>query len=227
MIGVGGLGCPAARVLATSGVPVALTLMDDDVVDASNLHRQILFGEDDVGDSKAEVAARTLAGLGADARPLRARLYPDNAEALFADHDLIIEGADNYATKFLAADAAALTGKPLISAGAVTWHGWALASAPGHTCLRCVFEDVPSGDTPTCEDAGVVGPVVGVLGAMSAALGLAILVGRRPFDRLHSYRGLSGQLRASRVKRREGCAGCAGQITHLDAARYQPQGCAA
>ena len=227
MIGVGGLGCPAAHVIAKSALPVSLTLLDDDVIDASNLQRQILFDDADVGQSKAEVAARKLSALGADAAPMRARLYPDNAEALFAEHDLVIEGADNYPTKFLAADAAAITNTPLVSAGAVQWRGWALASAPGHACLRCVFEDVPSGDAPTCEDAGVVGPVVGVLGAISAGLALAIVSGRAPYNRLHAYRGLRGQLRASRVKRREECPSCSGAIADLDSARYQPQGCAA
>ncbi len=227
VVGAGGLGSPAALALARAGVG-ALTLVDDDAVDASNLHRQTLYREDDVGAPKVEAAARRLgaeadaAGQPSEVEVVRGRLLPDSAIDLVRRHDLVIEGADNFATKFLTADAAALAGVPVVQAGAVRWSGWALASTPGETaCLRCVFEDIPRDRVETCAEAGVVGPVVGVLGAVQAALALRLLRGdREAAGVLFHYRGLEGALRRSRVRRRPGCPLCAGDIDDVRIERY-------
>src|SRR5690606_5123042 len=109
-------------------------------------------------------------------RAVRARLRPAEAAELLADEDLVIEGADNFATKFLAADAARLRGVPSVHAGAVRWSGWAFMSAANAAdgpCLRCVFEDIPRGRADTCATAGVMGPVVGVVAALQSALVLS------------------------------------------------------
>ncbi|MEQ9077017.1 MAG: ThiF family adenylyltransferase [Sandaracinaceae bacterium] len=227
LVGVGGLGSPAARVLARSGVR-RLTVLDDDVVDVSNLHRQILYDDADVGHDKAERAAAKLRAEGATVAVAKGRLVPDTALALFRDHDLVLEGADNFATKFLAADASALSGVPVVQAGAVRWSGWALATDPGRSaCMRCVFEDIPRDRVETCAEAGVIGPVVGVLGALEAALALRLLGGdASAAGELWSYRGLEGSLRASRVRRRPGCPACEGAIRELSWERYAPPDCA-
>ena len=226
LVGAGGLGAPAALVLARSGAK-RMTLIDDDVVERSNLHRQILFAEGDLGRDKVTCAAERLRGEGAEPTVIRDRLLPETALALVREHDLVIEGADNFATKFLTSDACALAKVPSVQAGAVRWSGWAMATLPGvSACLRCVFEDVPSGSADTCAEAGVVGPVVGVLGALEAALAIRIALGdSRAAGELWSYRGLEGRLRASRVRRRPGCPSCEGRITDLSMERYAPPAC--
>jgi molybdopterin-synthase adenylyltransferase len=230
VVGVGGLGCPAARVLARSGVG-RIVLCDDDFVDETNLHRQILFRPEDEGAAKAERAAvRLREALGEGAADVEIvarneRILPDRALELVSNYDLVIEGADNFATKFLVADACALAGVPVVQAGAVRWSGWALGSVPGSSaCLRCVFEDVPRDRADTCADAGVVGPVVGVLGALQAAIALRLLGGdRSAAGTLFGYDALAGSLRARPLTPRSGCELCNGRITDTDMSRYVPQ----
>ena len=185
LVGAGGLGCPSGTVLARSGIG-HITVIDDDTVDASNLHRQMLFSDGDVGVSKAVVAARRLEeeagkrGKNLTCVARESRALPASAIEIVRDFDVVVEGADNFATKFLLADACAIAKVPLVQAGAVRWVGWAFASVPGRgPCLRCVFEDVPRDQPETCAEAGVVGPVVGAMGALQAALALRILGGDR------------------------------------------------
>jgi molybdopterin-synthase adenylyltransferase len=226
VVGAGGLGCPALSVLVRSGVR-RITLVDDDRVSLSNLHRQTLYADADQGRLKVEAAADSLRallpeGVSLTLEGIEARLTPDNALALMQGHALVVEGADNFATKFLAADAAKLAGVPLVQAGAVRFSGWALVSLPeGGPCLRCIFEDIPRGVPETCAVAGVLGPVVGVLGALEAALALQLLLGEaRAAGVLWSYEALSGSLRRRRMRPRPGCPLCEGRITTLDAERY-------
>lgn len=232
VVGVGGLGSPALSVLVQSGLR-KLTVLDDDRVSVSNLHRQILYGDEDVGRPKVEAAAARLRALvPADeelaVERVEGRLSADNALELMRGHALVLEGADNYATKFLTADAAKLAGVPVVQAGAVRFAGWALASLPERgPCLRCVFEDIPRGRPETCAVAGVLGPVVGVLGALEAALAVQLLLGEaRAAGVLWSYEALSGRLRRRRVRARPGCPLCEGRISTLEAERYMAD-CAA
>ena len=234
VVGVGGLGCPAAEVLARAGVG-HITVADDDTVDASNLHRQTLYDPADVGLPKANLAARKLEQASRDAgHTLRCvareiRLLPHTSLEIIAQFDLVLEGSDNFATKFLIADACAITRVPVVQAGAVRWNGWAMGSVPGRSsCLRCVFEDVPGGGQDTCAAAGVVGPVVGVLGALQAAIALRLLAGElQAAGRLWSYEGLSGVIRDRAVTRQRHCGLCSGQITDTHVSRYVPPECAA
>lgn len=233
VVGVGGLSCPALRVLSRSGVR-SMTLVDDDVVDASNLQRQTLYRDEDIGMPKTDVARERLraeaASVGADVdvRVVRDRFVPENARELVAAHRIVLEGADNFATKFLAFDAARLAHVPIVQAGAVRWSGWALASPPaGGPCMRCVFEDVPRDGEETCAVAGVIGPVVGVLGSVQAALALRTLHGdARVVGELWSYDALGGKLRRSRAHARPDCPSCKGEISDLSRERYAPS-CAA
>lgn len=237
LVGAGGLGAPVASVLARSGVGLVV-VADDDVVEASNLHRQLLYGAGDVGRPKATLACERIE---LDARSANRsehktravareiRLTPGNALEIVREFDLVVEGADNFATKFLIADACALASVPCVQAGAVRWTGWALASLPGvSACLRCVFEDIPEGPAQGCSEAGVVGPVVGVVGALQSALALRIL--HADFTAagvLHHYDALTGAVRARPVAQRARCALCSGQIRDVDATRYAPRECAA
>ncbi len=231
VIGLGGLSCPALRVLVKSGVS-RFTLVDDDRVDASNLQRQTLYRAEDEGALKTDAAANALLGL-ADGRALAIdkvvdRLLPDNALELLNGHDLVLEGADNFATKFLVADAAKLAGVPCVQGGAVRFTGWALSSLPTEgACVRCIFEDIPRGAPETCAVAGVLGPVVGAIGAIQGALAIQLLTSDvRSRGVLYSYDALAGKLRKRAIHRRSDCALCSGQIRDLSIDRYSSD-CAA
>jgi adenylyltransferase/sulfurtransferase len=226
LVGVGGLGAPAARVLVRSA-DLRLLALDDDRVEASNLHRQLLFEERDVGRPKLDAAVEALRAEATRAgrRPMidgRAeRFLPATALERLEGVDVVVEGADNLATKFLVADAARLAGVAAVQAGAVRFHGWAMASLPGGPCLRCVFEDIPRDRVETCAEAGVLGPVVGVLGSIQAALALRVLAGDDSVrGELFSYDALAGTLRRSRVAPRPGCPLCEGAILDLSTERY-------
>ena len=217
LIGMGGLGCPLAEVLARSG-SWSMTILDPDCVELSNLHRQTLFEDEDAGRSKVDVAAERLSAIGESAghtvrvEAMQERFVPENAAALVRSHRLVVEGADNFATKFLAADACFREGIPLVQAGVVRWSGWAHAQVPrtGGSCLRCIFEDVPQGPMETCSEAGVLGPVVGVVASFAAALTLRLLWGDSSVaGELWSYEALSGRMRRNRMASRADCSLCA------------------
>lgn len=209
IVGVGGLGCPVSLALARAGVP-ALTLVDGDVVDPTNLHRQPWHHTADVGTLKVESAAtklrRTFPSL--EVTTLADRLTAANAEALYRAHDVVIDATDGVGTKFLLSDAAVLTGTPLIYGGVLRFEGLALRIDPGHgPCLRCLFESPPD-DVPTCAQAGVLGAMAGLVGGVQASLALAGkgTAGEAP---LHVLDGKAFTFRTVRVRRRPDCAACA------------------
>ena len=203
---MGGLGCPCSLVLARAGVGV-LRLSDDDVVEASNLHRQILFDESSVGKPKLDEAERVLSDW--TRVEVGARFLPTTARELVDGCDLVVEGADNFPTKFLVADTCMQAGVPVVHAAAVRMHGTVLAVGPrGAPCYRCVFEEVPSGPAPDCSSAGVLGPMVGVVGALQADLALAMLDGRDMSGTLVTYDASADALRRRRVAARSSCLLC-------------------
>jgi molybdopterin/thiamine biosynthesis adenylyltransferase len=213
IVGVGGLGCPAALALVRAGVGT-LYLADDDEVELSNLHRQILYSEADIGHDKLDSArARLLTERRHDAQRIeliRSRLLPETAREMVQTADVVVEGSDNFATKFLAADATHLEKRPVVHGAAVRWRGTAWAVAPrGVPCYRCLFEDLPPDDAGlNCRAAGVMGAVVGVVGAVMAELALRILVGRPTYGSLTSYDGKRDILRAVEVHARPTCPLC-------------------
>ncbi|HEY5240360.1 MAG TPA: HesA/MoeB/ThiF family protein [Polyangiaceae bacterium] len=231
LVGVGGLGCPAAMALVQAGV-TRLGLCDDDEVERTNLHRQILFAEADVGTPKVEAAARALRAMtpGLELSLHRGRLLPDDAVALVREYDVVLEGSDNFPTKFLAADACMLAGVPVIHASAVRWVGTALAvGAHGRPCYRCLFEDVLlAEDAPGCAEAGVMGPVVGVIAAAQVDRALALLDGREVGGVLVTFDGRTGALRRRAVSARRDCALCgdAPRIRCIEAEAYLSPACA-
>lgn len=213
VVGVGGLGCPAALCLVRAGVGRVL-LADDDLVEEANLHRQILFSESDVGKSKLDAAERTLLRRGGRAEGIelvRSRVLPDNAREIVRRADLVIEGSDNFATKFLVADACHLEGKPVVHGAGIRWRGTAWLVAPGgRPCYRCLFEDVPKdGAQQGCSEAGVMGPMLGVVGALMADLALRYLEGdTSAVGSIHTFDGLRDRLRAVPVTPRPDCPLC-------------------
>lgn len=232
VIGVGGLGCPTLLALARSGLG-RVVLADDDEVSLSNLHRQLLFEPEDVGKDKAALALQRLRELDAnlEVELVRSRFLPDNALALAGSVDILVEGADNFATKFLVADAAFLTGRPVIHGAGVRWTTTVFAVGPaGGPCYRCLFEDVPSADAgANCDEAGVMGPVLGIAGALMADLALSCLLGS--VDRqgsIFSYDGKLDRLRRVAVTARNDCALCGARpnIVDIDEARYLAPNCA-
>ncbi|MBK7860170.1 MAG: ThiF family adenylyltransferase [Archangiaceae bacterium] len=197
IVGVGGLGCPAA--LALHGAH-ALTLVDHDVVERSNLHRQVLYGPEDLGRPKAEVAARKLPG----ATALQEKVTAENAPELFRAHDVVLDGTDGATTKLMLSDAAVQTGVPLVYGGVLKEQGQAMVIRPGGPCLRCLFEGATEG--PTCAQAGVLGTVAGVVGFKQAELCVSLAAG------LHTFDGKSLKWRAVEVRRAADCPSCPASV---------------
>ena len=227
LVGLGGLGCPAALALARAGIGT-LRMCDDDVVDEGNLHRQILFAAEDVGTDKLDAAGRALGPVarasGTRVEFVRERFLPENARELARGVDLVIEGADNFATKFLAADACHLEGRPVVHGAGLRWVGtaWSVA-ARGRPCYRCLFEDLPTGPQLNCDGAGVMGPVVGIIGALMAELALRALSGRGARPELWTLDGKADTLREVPVAARASCplCGTTPSILEIDEARYR------
>lgn len=233
LIGAGGLGCGAALALAAGGLR-SLTVIDDDVVDETNLHRQVLHGDDAIGQPKVESLARTLGQRFPELRvtPLRARFDATSAGPLVASCDVVIDGSDNLATKFLANDAAVLAGKPLVHGAAVEGAGQLITvPAGGRPCYRCLFEELPAsdGDVPSCAEAGVLGPVPGVIGALQAAEALRLLRGESGVfeGRVIKYDSRLMTMRTVRFSPNAACGVCGSQprITSLDKSAYVAEEC--
>jgi adenylyltransferase/sulfurtransferase len=179
MVGVGGLGCPAAQYLAAAGVG-HITLLDFDRVDASNLQRQVLFGIADLGMPKAQAAAKRLRDLNPHIEivALSEALTPQNALRLFEQHDLIIDGSDNFATRYLVNDAALLSGKPYVYGSVQKFEGQvSVFNYQGGPTYRCLFAEAPpAGAIPNCAEQGVLGVLPGIIGLFQAAEALKIIL---------------------------------------------------
>lgn len=206
VVGAGGLGCPVMQALVATGVGT-ITVIDDDVVDETNIHRQILFSAADVGRPKVEVAAEQLRRHRADATivPLRERLNTSNALALFREHDLVIDGSDTFGTKFLSADAAEITGTPLVWGSVLRFHGelalWRSGPEDRGVGLRDLYPTHPAPeDTPDCATAGVLGVTTSVVGGLMATEAVKYLAGMdAEVGVLHVYEALAGTVRRFEV----------------------------
>jgi adenylyltransferase/sulfurtransferase len=230
LIGAGGIGAPAAIALIAAGVR-RLTVVDDDTVEVSNLHRQILFTAADVGRSKLDAFADALAQRAPDLVVTRVpgRALPLTVAAIVAHAAVVIDATDNFASRFLLADACALAKVPVVHAAAVRWHATVLAvAASGRPCYRCLFEDVPRGDAPDCATAGVLGPICGVAGAVAADRALRVLAGdASAYGHIVTYDGRRDALRSVPVPARPGCPLCgpAPAIHGILASRYLAPAC--
>jgi len=232
VIGAGGLGCATLPLLAATGARIHL--LDDDVVSLSNLQRQLLFRTEDVGRSKAEAAAERVCSLvpGARIRIGTGRITAENALELVGDAAVVLDGSDNFPTRFLVNDACVLAGTPLVHGGILRFTGQVLAVLPGQSaCYRCLFEEAPpAGAVPSCAEAGVLGALCGLVGATMAQAAAQILEGRRDLgDTLVVHDALRGTTRPVALRRDPGCAVCgvAPEIRELREARYLEEACAA
>lgn len=213
LVGAGGLGSPAALALAASGVG-RMGLVDDDVVDLSNLARQILHRTVDLGRPKVESATERLKalqpGMRVDAH--RCRMDAENTSALIAEYDVVLDGSDNLATKLLLNDACVLSRRPLVTGGVLRFFGQAMTVIPGKTaCYRCVFGGFPGGDEgPSCAQAGVMGAAVGVIGMAQAGEVVRLLSGLAPAwaDRLLLADLWSGRFHQIALARDPDCPLC-------------------
>lgn len=176
VVGAGGLGCPVLQYLAGAGVG-RMTILDPDTIEESNLHRQPLYRMADQGRSKAKAASDALRALNPECRAegCRAALTPDTAPDLVHGADVVIDAADSFAVSYILSDACRKAGTPLVSASALGQSGYVGAFCGGAPSLRAVFPDPPA-NAATCATAGVLGPVVGVVGALQAQLALKLLL---------------------------------------------------
>jgi molybdopterin/thiamine biosynthesis adenylyltransferase len=175
IVGAGGLGGPIALSLGAAGVELAIA--DHDVVELSNLHRQIQFTAADLGQPKASRLADLVTARGGVARGIALRWTAASADDLGGDADLVVDASDDPETKFAVADWAVANGRCYVIAAALRYGGNVMAGAPGAACYRCLFEEPV--EAPSCADAGVLGPVVGAIGGAAAGVALALAHGDR------------------------------------------------
>ena len=212
IVGAGGLGSPAAYYLAAAGVGV-IGLADADVVDLSNLQRQILHATADVGSPKVLSAARKMRALNPDVEVVtyKACLDADNIGPIVAAYDFVVEGVDNFESKYLINDACVLAGVPFSQGGILQFVGMTMTVRPGETaCYRCVMGEPPVGAVPTCASAGVFGAIAGMLGAIQAAETLKYItgVGRPLYDALLCFDAKDMEFMKSPVRKDPACRVC-------------------
>ena len=212
LVGAGGLGAPAALYLAAAGVGT-LGLVDPDTVSLSNLQRQVLYQTGDIGRLKVAVAAERLAAINphvaVESHPVGLDLA--NARALVSRYDLILDGTDDFATRFAVSDACLAEGKTLVSGALGRWTGQ-VGVFSGQPCYRCLVPDVPP-DAETCALVGVVGALAGVIGSMMAleAVKLITGAGQSLTGRLLIYDALAAETRTVRIGADPDCSSCGGQ----------------
>nr|WP_221212223.1 molybdopterin-synthase adenylyltransferase MoeB [Brevundimonas lenta] len=211
IVGVGGVGAPAALYLAAAGIG-ALRLIDDDAVALSNLQRQILFDGADIGRPKVEAGAAALTALNPHVavETRQQRLTPGTASAVIADCDVVIDGTDDFETRFAVNAACLAAGTPLVSGALGRWSGQ-VGVFHGRPCYRCMVPDAPP-DAETCSRVGVVGALAGVVGSMAALEAIKLIAGAgEPLSgRLLLYDGLAGTARTVRVAPDPSCPACGG-----------------
>ena len=208
IVGMGGLGCPASMALFAAGVH-DLTFADPDDVDLTNLHRQPWHRTSDIGKAKVDSAAAKLKRLWSKGKytALKQRVDTSNVDALFAEHDAVIDGTDGAETKFLLNDAAVKSGKTLVYGGAIRLEGQAMVIRKDGPCLRCLFESPPP-DMQSCAQAGVLGSLAGAVGALQARLLLAAPEASGTAT-LHRIDAAKLEVRQVEVKKAADCKVCA------------------
>jgi molybdopterin/thiamine biosynthesis adenylyltransferase len=225
IIGAGGLGSPAAVYLALAGVGT-IGLVDFDIVELSNLQRQILHHTADVGRPKLESARDNLKAYNPDVNVVlhEARLESDNAMDIISQYDLVVNGADNFATRYLVNDACYLLKKPLVDGSILIFDGQATVFMPGEGCYRCLFPSPPPpGMVPNCAEAGVLGALTGLVGSIQAteALKLFLGIGQSLSSRLLLIDALSMTFREVKLKRNPECPLCGDNPTVTELIDYE------
>jgi molybdopterin/thiamine biosynthesis adenylyltransferase/rhodanese-related sulfurtransferase len=222
LLGAGGLGSPAIMYLAAAGVGT-LGIADADVVDASNLQRQIVHATSRVGTPKVDSAAKTVAELNPDVKvvPYKERLTSANVERLFADYDVIVDGTDNFPTRYLVNDASVFMGKPVVHGSIFRFDGQATTFMPEKAakrlgvatgpCYRCLYPEPPPPHlAPSCQEAGVLGILCGIIGTIQATEAIKIVLGKGSTlaGRLLTYDSLNMKFRELKLRRSPECPVC-------------------
>ncbi len=226
LIGAGGLGSPAAYYLAAAGVGT-LGIVDNDVVDMSNLQRQIIHNNERVGMSKVESARETINTLNPDINVIgyETRVSSENIMEIIADYDVILDGCDNFPTRYLVNDACVMSGKPNVHGSIFQFEGQASVFYPGRgPCYRCLFpEPPPPGAAPSCQEAGVLGVLPGLVGCVQALEAMKIIldVGKPLIGRMMYFDTLSMELRIHKLRKDPECPVCGEQPTVTELIDYE------
>jgi adenylyltransferase/sulfurtransferase len=225
VVGAGGLGSPVSLYLAAAGVG-RLGIVDFDVVDLSNLQRQILHHVHDVGRPKVESARETIGDLNPDVEvvPHNEPLTRENVRRIFSDYDVIVNGCDNFPTRYLINDACVFLRKPMVDGSIFKFEGQITTYQPGQGCYRCLYPaPPPPGVVPTCAEAGVLGAVCGVVASIQAVETIKLLVGVGEVltGRLLFFDGLAMEFRQIRFRRDPGCPVCGEHPTITDFIDYE------
>lgn len=227
IIGAGGLGAPIALYLAAAGVGT-IGIMDGDGVDLSNLQRQIIHHTNNVGESKVSSAQQKMNALNPDVHVVafQENLNADNALEILSQFDIIVDGTDNFPVKFLINDAAFFTKKPLVHGGILRFEGQLLTVIPGVTaCYRCVFgAPPPAGVVPSCQEAGVLGALAGVIGTLQGTEVLKQILGLGGLitNRILKYDALRTEFREIPIRKNPKCSLCGDQPT-IHALQFEDQ----
>jgi sulfur-carrier protein adenylyltransferase/sulfurtransferase len=226
MVGAGGLGSPSAYYLAAAGVGT-IGIIDNDVVDISNLQRQILHANDRVGTPKVESAKKTLEGLNPDVKviPYQAKLTSENIMEIIKDYDLVVDGCDNFPTRYLVNDACVLTKKPNVHGSIFQFEGQATVFYPGKgPCYRCLYPEPPPAEmAPSCAEAGVLGVLPGLIGVIEALEAIKIILGKGDtlVGRLLHFNTLTMEINTLNLRRDPECPMCGDHPTIHELIDYE------
>ena len=224
LVGAGGLGSPAALYLAAAGVG-RLGIIDADVVDMSNLQRQILHHVDDVGRPKVQSAVESIGQINPDVKvePFQAILSSENAKDIVSQYDLVVNGCDNFPTRYLVNDCCVFLKKPLVDGSIFKFEGQVTVFVPGQGCYRCLYPaPPPPGLVPSCQEAGVLGVLCGIVGSLQAieAIKLLLGIGESLAGRLLFIDSLGMEFRQVKVRRDPDCPVCGDHPTVTDLIDY-------
>src|SRR4030066_2268631 len=231
LVGAGGLGCPVGYYLAAAGVGT-IAIVDNDEVELSNLQRQIAHGVKTLGMKKADSAKQTFEALNPDVNviAIKERINSKNILDLIRDYDIIVDGTDNFPTRYLINDACVMLKKPLVSGAILRFEGQVTTILPGDgPCYRCLFEEPPpAGLVPSCQEAGVLGVLPGVIGALQATEVLKLIIGKgKPLKgELLIYDALGGNFRKVKIPKNTDCAICGKDPKIKELIDYSEEYCA-
>ncbi len=230
IVGAGGLGCPVGYYLAAAGVGI-IGMIDNDTVELSNLQRQIAHNTKKLGVHKVDSAKETFEALNPDVKiiGIKERISKDNIIDLIKDYDIIVDGSDNFPTRYLVNDACVMLKKPLVSGAILRFEGQVTTILPkeGH-CYRCLFEEMPPpGLVPSCQEAGVIGAITGVVGSLQATEVLKLILGKGDIlkNTLLIYDALKANFRRVKVPKNPECPVCSENPTITELLDYDAGYC--
>lgn len=229
IVGAGGLGCPVGYYLTAAGVGT-IGIIDNDTVELSNLQRQIAHSVNTIGMAKVESAKKTFEALNPDVNivAIQDRISKDNIMNLIKDYDIVVDGSDNFPTRYLINDACVMAGKPLVSGAILRFEGQVTTMIPKDgPCYRCLFEEPPpAGLVPSCQEAGVLGVITGIVGGLQATEVLKLILGKGNLlkGELLIYDALKTTFRKVKVPKNPACPVCGENPTITELINYSSGG---